>query len=59
MAESIQKAIEEYFDESFEETIDNLPKDNFSLIKSYKELLDLNIITEEEFLKKKSELLDL
>lgn len=60
MTEAIQKAIEEYFDDSLSENNKYYYKnDNFTQIKIYKELLDLNIITEEEFLKKKLELLDL
>lgn len=60
MTEAIQYAIDEYFDDNFVESdVDHHQNDNFTMIKRYKELLDLNIITEEEFLKKKFELLDL
>lgn len=60
MTEAIQYAIDEYFDDNFVETdMDHHQDDNFTMIKRYKELLDLNIITKEEFLKKKFELLDL
>lgn len=60
MAESIQKAIDDYFDDSTLKDSDPVfTNDKFYEIKRYKELWDLGIITQEEFLDKKHELLNL
>lgn len=60
MVEAIQTAIDDYIDDFSSEAMDlYCVNDKFYEIRKYKELLDFNIITEEEFLQKKSELLDL